>query len=639
MSVGKEIIPAMPFENIGNAKTGHLKYNKNNEQFIKSAKDKSLRMAIKIDINCKMRHTNSDKLIIRSYTMMLTGISASQGIAWGRAFRIEKVPLPVVQRKIDDVDREIQRLHQAIEETKKDLKRIRDKTLKKFDQQHAAIFEAHLLVASDPELIERVTEAISQDRVNAEYALKTIRDEFLTLFESMDNEYMRERAQDIKDVTDRILSKLLDIQQADLSLIQEDVILVAHDLTPSETALMDTGYVRGIVTDVGGRTSHAAIMARSLELPAIVGTKKATATIQDGDLLIVDATQGVVHINPSVETLARYREKQAQYQYSKQILFKLKEAPTVTKDGTRVELFANIGSPQDLKGVLSNGAEGIGLFRTEFLYMRRPSLPTEEEQVVAYRQVLEAMAGKPVLIRTLDIGGDKELPYLHLPRELNPFLGYRAIRLCLDRPGVFKTQLRALLRASVYGNLRIMFPMIATVEEFLQAKTLLLKTKKELKQEGIETSDTIPVGMMVEVPSAAILADQFAEVVDFFSIGTNDLIQYTFAADRMNERVAYLYQPYHPSILRLIKHVIDAAHRHGKSVGMCGEMAGDPIAVPLLLGLGLDEFSISAISILPTRQLIRNLSKEAMVDLAKQALNLTTMDEVIKLVRDKLQIG
>lgn len=639
MSVGKEIIPAMPFENIGNAKTGHLKYNKNNEQFIKSAKDKSLRMAIKIDINCKMRHTNSDKLIIRSYTMMLTGISASQGIAWGRAFRIEKVPLPVVQRKIDDVDREIQRLHQAIEETKKDLKRIRDKTLKKFDQQHAAIFEAHLLVASDPELIERVTEAISQDRVNAEYALKTIRDEFLTLFESMDNEYMRERAQDIKDVTDRILSKLLDIQQADLSLIQEDVILVAHDLTPSETALMDTGYVRGIVTDVGGRTSHAAIMARSLELPAIVGTKKATATIQDGDLLIVDATQGVVHINPSVETLARYREKQAQYQYSKQILFKLKEAPTVTKDGTRVELFANIGSPQDLKGVLSNGAEGIGLFRTEFLYMRRPSLPTEEEQVVAYRQVLEAMAGKPVLIRTLDIGGDKELPYLHLPRELNPFLGYRAIRLCLDRPGVFKTQLRALLRASVYGNLRIMFPMIATVEEFLQAKTLLLKTKKELKQEGIETSDTIPVGMMVEVPSAAILADQFAEVVDFFSIGTNDLIQYTFAADRMNERVAYLYQPYHPSILRLIKHVIDAAHRHGKSVGMCGEMAGDPIAVPLLLGLGLDEFSMSAISILPTRQLIRNLSKEAMVDLAKQALNLTTMDEVIKLVRDKLQIG
>ncbi|HEY8435722.1 MAG TPA: phosphoenolpyruvate--protein phosphotransferase [Haloplasmataceae bacterium] len=571
--------------------------------------------------------------------MMLTGISASQGIAWGRAFRIEKVPLPVVQRKIDDVDREIQRLHQAIEETKKDLKRIRDKTLKKFDQQHAAIFEAHLLVASDPELIERVTEAISQDRVNAEYALKTIRDEFLTLFESMDNEYMRERAQDIKDVTDRILSKLLDIQQADLSLIQEDVILVAHDLTPSETALMDTGYVRGIVTDVGGRTSHAAIMARSLELPAIVGTKKATATIQDGDLLIVDATQGVVHINPSVETLARYREKQAQYQYSKQILFKLKEAPTVTKDGTRVELFANIGSPQDLKGVLSNGAEGIGLFRTEFLYMRRPSLPTEEEQVVAYRQVLEAMAGKPVLIRTLDIGGDKELPYLHLPRELNPFLGYRAIRLCLDRPGVFKTQLRALLRASVYGNLRIMFPMIATVEEFLQAKTLLLKTKKELKQEGIETSDTIPVGMMVEVPSAAILADQFAEVVDFFSIGTNDLIQYTFAADRMNERVAYLYQPYHPSILRLIKHVIDAAHRHGKSVGMCGEMAGDPIAVPLLLGLGLDEFSMSAISILPTRQLIRNLSKEAMVDLAKQALNLTTMDEVIKLVRDKLQIG
>nr|ALL53595.1 PTS-EI.PTSI, phosphotransferase system, enzyme I, PtsI [uncultured firmicutes bacterium contig_61] len=637
--MGKEIIPVMPFENIGNAKTGHLKYNKNNEQFIKSAKDKSLRMAIKIDINCKMRHTNSDKLIIRSYTMMLTGISASQGIAWGRAFRIEKVPLPVVQRKIDDVDREIQRLHQAIEETKKDLKRIRDKTLKKFDQQHAAIFEAHLLVASDPELIERVTEAISQDRVNAEYALKTIRDEFLTLFESMDNEYMRERAQDIKDVTDRILSKLLDIQQADLSLIQEDVILVAHDLTPSETALMDTGYVRGIVTDVGGRTSHAAIMARSLELPAIVGTKKATATIQDGDLLIVDATQGVVHINPSVETLARYREKQAQYQYSKQILFKLKEAPTVTKDGTRVELFANIGSPQDLKGVLSNGAEGIGLFRTEFLYMRRPSLPTEEEQVVAYRQVLEAMAGKPVLIRTLDIGGDKELPYLHLPRELNPFLGYRAIRLCLDRPGVFKTQLRALLRASVYGNLRIMFPMIATVEEFLQAKTLLLKTKKELKQEGIETSDTIPVGMMVEVPSAAILADQFAEVVDFFSIGTNDLIQYTFAADRMNERVAYLYQPYHPSILRLIKHVIDAAHRHGKAVGMCGEMAGDPIAVPLLLGLGLDEFSMSAISILPTRQLIRNLSKEAMVDLAKQALNLTTMDEVIKLVRDKLQIG
>ncbi|KMY61702.1 phosphoenolpyruvate-protein phosphotransferase, partial [Geobacillus stearothermophilus] len=409
--------------------------------------------------------------------------------------------------------------------------------------------------------------------------------------------------------------------------------IIAEDLTPSDTAQLNRQYVKGFATDIGGRTSHSAIMARSLEIPAVVGTKTVTAEVKNGDIVIVDGLDGQVIINPSPELLAQYEQKRARYEAQKAEWAKLVHEATVTADGIHVELAANIGTPDDVKGALANGAEGIGLYRTEFLYMGRSELPTEDEQFVAYKTVLEQMNGKPVVVRTLDIGGDKELPYLQLPKEMNPFLGFRAIRLCLEMQDMFRTQLRALLRASVYGNLKIMFPMIATLDEFRQAKAILLEEKEALLRQGVAVADGIEVGMMVEIPAAAVMADQFAKEVDFFSIGTNDLIQYTMAADRMNERVAYLYQPYNPAILRLISHVIDAAHREGKWVGMCGEMAGDPIAIPILLALGLDEFSMSATSILPARAQLKQLAKEEAARIKETVLSLGTAEEVVSFVK------
>jgi phosphoenolpyruvate-protein phosphotransferase (PTS system enzyme I) len=564
---------------------------------------------------------------------MIKGISASLGIAIAKVYRLEEVELEINKQVMEDSEGEINRYKLAIEEAEADLKIIRDQTLASMGQDKADIFEAHLLVVKDPELMDQVIDKIKNEKVNAEFALKEVRDFFVSIFENMDNEYMRERASDVKDVTNRVLAKLLNVKSNDLSLINEEVIIVAHDLTPSDTAQMNKQFVKGFVTNIGGRTSHSAIMARSLEVPAIVGTKTVLSEVQDGELVILDALNGEVIVNPNPELVEEYRNKKAKYEQEKQELLRLKEQETISKDGVHVELAANIGSPNDLKGVLENGAEGVGLFRTEFLYMGKDQFPTEEEQFESYKKVLEGMNGKPVVIRTLDIGGDKELSYLKLPHEMNPFLGYRAIRLCLDRKDIFRTQLRALLRASVYGNLRIMFPMIATLDEFNSAKAFLLEVKEELMNEGITVSESIQVGMMVEIPAAAILADQFAKVVDFFSIGTNDLIQYTFAADRMNEHVSYLYQPYNPSLLRLIRLVIDAAHAEDKWVGMCGEMAGDETAVPILLGLGLDEFSMSATSILSTRQLISQLSQEEMMDLADEALTLGTLDEVVELVK------
>lgn len=402
----------------------------------------------------------------------------------------------------------------------------------------------------------------------------------------------------------------------------------------SDTAQLDRNFVKGFATNIGGRTSHSAIMARSLEIPAVVGTKTILEDVKDGDMIILDGLEGNVIINPSADQVSHYEEVAKAYEAQKAEWAKLKNEKTVSKDGQHVELAANIGTPNDVEGVLGNGGEAVGLYRTEFLYMGRDNFPTEEEQFEAYKAVLEAMGEKPVVVRTLDIGGDKELPYLHLPKEMNPFLGYRAVRLCLDDTDLFRTQLRALLRASAYGKLRIMFPMIATLNEFRAAKALLLEEKAKLVSEGVTVSDEIEVGMMVEIPSAAVLADQFAKEVDFFSIGTNDLIQYTMAADRMNEKVSYLYQPYNPSILRLVKMVIDAAHKEGKWTGMCGEMAGDQTAIPLLLGLGLDEFSMSATSILPARSLISKLSKAEMAELAAEALNKSTVEEVIELVEN-----
>ncbi|MFS0782498.1 phosphoenolpyruvate--protein phosphotransferase [Bacillus sp. 1P06AnD] len=566
-------------------------------------------------------------------TTMLNGIAASNGIAIAKAYRLIEPDLSFSKKDISNVEEEVSRFQKAVETSKTELQAIRDKANAELGADKAAIFEAHLLVLSDPELLGPIEDKIKSEKVNAEVALKEVADMFVTMFESMDNEYMKERAADIRDVTKRVLAHLLGVQIPNPSMVTEEVIVVAEDLTPSDTAQLNRTYVLAFTTDIGGRTSHSAIMARSMEIPAVVGTKEATASIQNGDIIIVDGLSGQVHINPTPELIAEYKEKAAAYEQQKAEWAKLVNEKTVSTDGHHVELVANIGTPKDIKGVIDNGGEGVGLYRTEFLYMGRDSFPTEEEQFESYKAVLEGLDGKPVVVRTLDIGGDKELPYLSLPHEMNPFLGFRAIRLCLEEQDMFRTQLRALLRASAYGNLKIMFPMIATLGEFREAKAILLDEKAKLVEEGIAVSDDIEVGIMVEIPSTAVMADLFATEVDFFSIGTNDLIQYTMAADRMNERISYLYQPYNPAILRLVKNVVDAAHKEGKWAGMCGEMAGDEIAIPLLLGLGLDEFSMSATSILKARSLISHLSKEEMEGLAAKALNMKTNDEVLEAVK------
>ncbi|MCZ4248397.1 phosphoenolpyruvate--protein phosphotransferase [Bacillus amyloliquefaciens] len=564
----------------------------------------------------------------------LKGIGASAGIAIAKAYRLEEPDLTVEKKNIADAAAEVSRFDEAIVRSKEELEKIKEHALKELGQDKADIFSAHLLVLSDPELLNPVKEKISTDSVNAEFALKETASMFVTMFESMDNEYMKERAADIRDVTKRVTGHLLGVEIPNPSMISEEVVIVAEDLTPSDTAQLNRQFVKGFTTDIGGRTSHSAIMARSLEIPAVVGTKAATGTIENGVTVIVDGIDGDVIIDPSSETLKKYEEKHIAYLAQKAEWAKLVNEPTVSKDGHHVELAANIGTPDDVKGVLENGGEAVGLYRTEFLYMGRDQLPTEDEQFDAYKTVLERMEGKSVVVRTLDIGGDKELPYLQLPKEMNPFLGYRAIRLCLEEQEIFRTQLRALLRASTYGNLKIMFPMIATVNEFKQAKAILLEEKEKLVKAGVTVSDDIEVGMMVEIPSTAVIADQFATEVDFFSIGTNDLIQYTMAADRMNERVAYLYQPYNPAILRLITLVIEAAHKEGKWVGMCGEMAGDEIAIPILLGLGLDEFSMSATSILPARTQISKLSKKEAESFKETILSMSTTEEVVAFVKE-----
>ncbi|OMQ07039.1 phosphoenolpyruvate--protein phosphotransferase [Bacillus sp. GZB] len=564
----------------------------------------------------------------------LKGIGASAGIAIAKAYRLEEPDLTVEKKNIADAAAEVSRFDEAIVRSKEELEKIKEHALKELGQDKADIFSAHLLVLSDPELLNPVKEKISTDSVNAEFALKETASMFVTMFESMDNEYMKERAADIRDVTKRVTGHLLGVEIPNPSMISEEVVIVAEDLTPSDTAQLNRQFVKGFTTDIGGRTSHSAIMARSLEIPAVVGTKAATGTIENGVTVIVDGIDGDVIIDPSSETLQKYEEKHSAYLAQKAEWAKLVNEPTVSKDGHHVELAANIGTPDDVKGVLENGGEAVGLYRTEFLYMGRDQLPTEDEQFDAYKTVLERMEGKSVVVRTLDIGGDKELPYLQLPKEMNPFLGYRAIRLCLEEQEIFRTQLRALLRASTYGNLKIMFPMIATVNEFKQAKAILLEEKEKLVEAGVAVSDDIEVGMMVEIPSTAVIADQFAAEVDFFSIGTNDLIQYTMAADRMNERVAYLYQPYNPAILRLVTLVIEAAHKEGKWVGMCGEMAGDEIAIPILLGLGLDEFSMSATSILPARTQISKLSKKEAESFKETILSMSTTEEVVAFVKE-----
>ena len=566
----------------------------------------------------------------------LQGIAASDGIAIAKVYTLTEPDLTVTKVTVEDSEKEVSRLDDALAASIKDVELIKETALKNLGKEEAQVFDAHLMVLSDPELIGQVKDSITSNKVNAESALKEVTDMFISIFAGMeDNPYMQERAADIRDVSKRVLAHLLGVKIPSPATIKDEVIIVAADLTPSDTAQLNRQYVKAFVTDIGGRTSHSAIMARSLEIPAIVGTKEVTSTAKDGDIIIVDGLTGDVFLNPSEEVIAEYRAKAEAFAAQQAEWEKLKDSKTYTKDGHQVELAANIGTPKDLEGVVNNGAEGVGLYRTEFLYMDSHDMPTEEDQFEAYKAVLEGMNGKPVVVRTMDIGGDKELPYLPLPHEMNPFLGYRAIRISLNEPEMFRTQLRALLRASVYGKLRIMFPMIATLNDFRGAKALLEEEKAKLVAEGVAVSDDIQVGIMIEIPAAAVLAHQFAKEVDFFSIGTNDLIQYTMAADRMNERVSYLYQPYNPSILTLIKHVIDSAHKEGKWAGMCGEMAGDQTAVPLLVGLGLDEFSMSASSVLKTRSLISKLTLSDMQALADKAINeCATVEEVEALVEE-----
>ena len=569
---------------------------------------------------------------------MLKGIAASDGVAVAKAYLLVQPDLSFNKTSVEDTDAEATRLDDALAKSTEELQAIRDKAAQSLGEAEAQVFDAHLMVLSDPEMVGQIKQNIQDNKVNAEAALKEVTDMYIGMFEAMDdNAYMQERAADIRDVAKRILAHLLGVTLPNPSMINEEVIVVAHDLTPSDTAQLDRTYVKAFVTDIGGRTSHSAIMARSLEIPAIVGTKEITDKVKAGDILAVNGIIGDVIIDPTDAEKSEFEAEAKAYADQKAEWDKLKNAETVTADGKHVELAANIGTPKDLEGVHKNGGEAVGLYRTEFLYMDSSDFPTEEDQYQAYKAVLEGMEGKPVVVRTMDIGGDKELPYLTLPHEMNPFLGYRALRISLSElgDGMFRTQMRALLRASVHGNLRIMFPMVATLKEFRAAKAIFEDEKQKLVNEGVEVSNDIQVGIMIEIPAAAVLADKFAKEVDFFSVGTNDLIQYTMAADRMNERVSFLYQPYNPSILRLIKNVIDAAHAEGKWAGMCGEMAGDQTAVPLLLGMGLDEFSMSATSILKTRSLMKRLDTTKMAELADRALKeCDTMEEVVALVEE-----
>lgn len=535
---------------------------------------------------------------------MKKGIAASKGYAIGKVFLQEHEEIVITDAKVSDVAAEKEVLQSALDKAKTQLTVIRDKALAEIGEHEAQVFEAHLTLLDDPEFTGGMLLEIESNSINALKAVENVTNTFVMIFESMENEYMRERAADIKDVSKRIIANLAGKGGDAFAVTEPNTIVVAHDLTPSDTAQLDRSKVTGFLTNIGGRTSHSAIMARTLEIPAIVGLKDITTSVKNGDFVIVDGIEGVCIINPEQSVIDEYTAKREKFLAEQEELKKLIDVKTVTKSGKRVEVCGNIGSPEDAEAVIANGGDGVGLFRTEFLYMDRDVAPTEEEQFESYKKVLEIMKGKQVVIRTLDIGGDKTLPYLPLPQEMNPFLGYRAIRLCLDRKDIFRVQIRALLRASVYGNLAVMFPMISGLEEFMQAKEFVEECKAELKAEGKEYSENIQWGIMVEIPAAAVYADELAKHVDFFSIGTNDLIQYTLAADRMSEKVSYLYNPMHPAVLRLIKMTIDGAHKHGKWVGMCGEMAGDEAAIPTLVEYGLDEFSMSATSILTAKKII-----------------------------------
>ena len=571
--------------------------------------------------------------------MIYDGIAGSEGFAAGRAYVYKNKQAGIEMRTVasEDVAGELSRLEEGMKQSRIQLRSLKEKISLELDEDKAQIFEAHMMMLEDPEFIGTIREAIRNDRANAEYAVKKTADHYISMFEQIEDAYMRERAADIKDVSSRLIRNIAGLTSKDLRGIESPVIIVAHDLTPSDTASMDKALVLGFTTDIGGATSHTAIMARSLGIPAVLGLGDISERIRDDDYIIIDGLEGKVIINPSNEQQTEYAGKIAEYRRMREKLEGSACLPAVTTDGRSVEISGNIGTPEDIDDVVINGGDGVGLFRTEFLYMNRDELPTEEEQYGEYRKAAVKLGGKPLIIRTLDIGGDKKLPYLKLPEEMNPFLGWRAIRICLERKDIFMTQLRAILRAGASGNILIMFPMISGVAEVREAKKVLEEAKAELRSENLEFDGNLKVGIMVEIPSAAMTADTIAKEVDFFSIGTNDLCQYAMAVDRMNPKVSKLYQPLHPGILMLIKNVIDASHKAGKFTGMCGEMAGSIEACIILLGLGLDEFSMSARSIPAIKDIIRNVSYEKAREIACKALEMDTPEEVVEYSRDVLR--
>lgn len=537
---------------------------------------------------------------------MKNGIAASRGYAIGEVFLKIHEEIRVTDNLVSDIEAEKAKFKAAVEKSRIQLERIKEQAVLSMGEEEGAIFEAHLMVLEDPELIESIMAEIEGNRLNAIKAVSNVTNGFVAIFNEMEDAYLRERAADIKDIAGRLIANLAG-KNIDTKVNKANTVVVSNDLTPSDTAQLDRSKVIAFLTNVGGKTSHSAIMARTLEIPCVVGMGDITASVKNGDKVIVDGFTGSVIINPSDDELKTYKKKIQMYQEELVELKKLVSAETVSRSGKRIYVAGNIGKPEDIHQVVENGGDGVGLFRTEFLYMDRDSAPGEQEQYECYKYVLKKAEGKSVVIRTLDIGGDKVLPYMDLPNESNPFLGYRAIRLCLDKKELFKTQLRALLRASVHGKLNIMFPMISGLEEFLTAREIVEECKKELDLIGFGYSDNIEWGIMIEIPSAALCAEEMAQHVDFFSIGTNDLIQYTLAVDRMSEKVSYIYNPMHPAVLKLIKMTIDGAHKYGKWVGMCGEMAGDETAIPTLVEYGLDEFSMSASSILPAKKLIMSV--------------------------------
>ena len=561
---------------------------------------------------------------------MISGILASPGIAFGKALLLKEDEIVINQGKIsaDQIDAEINRFLEARTKSAAQLEAIKEMAGRTFGEEKEAIFEGHIMLLEDEELEGDIRSFIKDNKASADKAIYEVIEQYAKMMADLDDPYLRERATDFRDIGTRLVKNVLGIAVVNLSTIDEEVILVAKDLTPSETAQINLKYVLGFVTDIGGRTSHTSIMARSLELPAIVGTNDITARVNNGDMLILDGINNQIIINPTAEQLAEAKKFQAQFQAEKDELAKLKDLPAITLDGHQVEVCANIGTVKDTEGAIRNGAEGVGLYRTEFLFMDRDALPTEEEQFKAYKEVAEAMPDQPIIVRTMDIGGDKELPYMNFPKEMNPFLGWRAVRIFFDREDIMHAQLKAILRASAFGKLRIMFPMIISVEEFRSLKATVEQLKAELRADGKAFDESIEVGIMIETPAAAVMAHHLAKEVDFFSIGTNDLSQYTLAVDRGNEMISAMYNPLSPSVLTLIKMVIDASHDNGKWTGMCGELAGDERATLLLLGMGLDEFSMSAISVPRIKKLIRNTNFEDVKAMADQALSYATAAEI-----------